>query len=66
MKITVHHFRVYDAKTDVWISPPRKSPVERINRVGGQIIPGTGEDVNASALDEQERYDPRPKGGENA
>ncbi len=59
MRVTVHHFQVYDAASDSWIVPSRKSPVERIERVRGVIIPGTAEDVERSLLDDQERYDPR-------
>lgn len=59
MKVTVYHFRVYDPIKDEEFIPPRKSPEHRINRIGAQIIKETAEDVDASALDEQERYDPR-------
>jgi hypothetical protein len=57
MKITVHHFEVYDIKSDAWRSPLLKSTVERIQRVDGRIVPGTAELVDAASLDEQ-RYDP--------
>jgi len=59
MRVTVHHFRVYDAATDSWIVPARKSPAERIERIRGAIIPGTAEEVDRAALDEHERYDPQ-------
>ncbi|WP_295559935.1 hypothetical protein [uncultured Hyphomicrobium sp.] len=64
MRVTVHHFKVYDAVNDSWIVPPRKSPAERIESVRGVIIPGTAEEVERSVLDEQDRYDPRPRGYE--
>ena len=65
--ITVHHFKVWDAQTDEYISPPRKSPAERIKAVGGEIIPGTAESVEEAALDDHGRYDPRqPKASELA
>lgn len=61
MKITVHHFKVYDFVNDDWIVPPRKSPVDRIEQVHGVIIPNTAETVEEGDLDEQRRYDPRHK-----
>ena len=61
MKTTVHSFRVWNPTTDTYIMPERKSPAERIERIRGEIIPGTAELVDASDLDDQERYDPRPK-----
>lgn len=66
MRVIVHHFKVYDAASDSWIVPTRKSPVERIERIGGVIIPGTEEDVDRSVLDEQDRYDPRARTRERA
>ena len=59
MKVIVHHFQVYDAVSDSWITPLRKSPAERIERAHGIIIPGTGQEVDRSVLDDQDRYDPR-------
>lgn len=60
MRVTVHHFKVYDAVTDSWIVPPRKSPAERIEGIRGAIIiPGTAEEVDRAALDDQDRYDPQ-------
>jgi hypothetical protein len=38
---------------------PRKSTVERIKRVGGSVIEGTAEIVDANLLDNDGRYDPR-------
>lgn len=66
MRVTVHHFKVYDAINDSWIVPSRKSPAERIERIRGAIIPGTAEEVDRSALDEQERYDPQARMHERA
>ena len=61
MRVVVHHFRVYDAASDSWIVPSRKSPVERIERIRGTIIAGTAEEVDRSALDEHDRYDPQAR-----
>ena len=59
MKVTVHHFKVYDVRTDKEIMPPLKSSEERINGIlGAVIIPGTAELIEASKLDEYERNDP--------
>jgi hypothetical protein len=61
MKVTVHHFKVYDPANDSWIIPQRKSTMERIESPGirGLVIPGTAEDVDQMLLDDQGRYDPR-------
>jgi len=66
MRVTVHHFKVYDAASDSWIVPPLKSMTERIQDIRGIIIAGTAEEVDRAALDEQGRYDPRPRGYERA
>lgn len=57
----VHHFRVWNPSADAYVTPERKSPAERIERVRGEIIPGTAELVDRSQLDDFDRYDPRPK-----
>lgn len=56
--VTVHYFRTWNAVQDGWIEQPLKSPADRINKIGGQIIEGTGEDVPESALDSEGRYNP--------
>lgn len=53
---TVHHFRVYDVQLDGWRVQHRKSTEERIRRVGGEIIPGTAEDVPAEELDDDGKH----------
>ncbi len=60
-KIEVFHFRVYDPAKDEMVMPFRKSPKKRIEEVNGEIIPDTGEFVDVSDLDSQERYDPNKK-----
>jgi hypothetical protein len=56
--VKVFHFRVYNAATDEVLIPPRKSTVERIKQIGGEIIEATGEDVPESSLDDYGRFDP--------
>lgn len=59
MKTTVYYFKVWSPGTDDYVIPQRKSTAERIKNVcRGEIIEGTGEEVDVSALDEQGRYDP--------
>lgn len=60
MKVLVYHFRVYDGINDKIIVPVRKSTAPRIAKIRGEIIQGTGEVVDVTALDEDGRYDPRP------
>ena len=58
-KIKVHHFRVWDQTRGEHIVPKRKSPVARIERIGGEIIPNTAQEVDEADLDQEGRYDPR-------
>jgi hypothetical protein len=60
--VTVYHFRVYDPANDATIVQPRKSTAERIERIRGEIIPGTAEEVDPSTLDEDGRYNPPSRG----
>ncbi len=57
-RIEVFHFRAYDPINDQILIPFRKSPRQRIERIGGEIIPDTGELVLLFELDDQERYNP--------
>jgi hypothetical protein len=58
-KIVVHHFQVWDQMRGEFVVPPLKSPAARIiEQAKGQIIAGTAEEVDASALDQHGRYDP--------
>jgi hypothetical protein len=57
-KAKVYFFKVWDATTDTYDMPAMKSTSERIARVGGAIIPETEEEIDASLLDEDGRYDP--------
>ena len=59
MVTIVYHFQVWDPATDEVIVPRLKSPADRIKNIcRGEIIKGTGEQVELSALDEHGRYDP--------
>jgi hypothetical protein len=60
--VTVHQFKVWSIGSGDYIVQPRKSTAERIAEAGGEIIPGTAEEVEQSALDPLGRYDPgRPR-----
>jgi hypothetical protein len=50
-KVAVHNFIVWDHQRGRSVIPPMKGTAERIDRVGGKIVPGTTEQVEASALD---------------
>ena len=60
--VTVHHFEVWDINRGDWVRQPLKSTAERIMEATqgkGRIVPGTGEEVDASELDTHGRYDPQ-------
>jgi hypothetical protein len=57
--ITVHHFTVWDPVGERTITPPLKSPAERISRIGGTIVADTAENVNESDLDLHGRHNPK-------
>ena len=61
MKVRVYHFRWWDASADRRRFPHRKSTADRIHECHGEIIDGSEEEVDESALDEHGRYDPRDK-----
>lgn len=48
---TVHQFRVYDIQQDDWRVQGRKSTAARVERVGGERVPGTAEEVPEEELD---------------
>jgi hypothetical protein len=58
-KVTVHHCLVWDHERGCSVIPPMKSTIERIALIGGKILPGTAEEVEASDLDGRCRYVPR-------
>ena len=55
--VKVHHFKVWDINTGDWRIPPLKSTAARIAKVRGKIIPGSMENVPASSLDREGRWD---------
>lgn len=64
-KIIVHHFKVWDAGRGDYVVPPTnggktsKRTSEDIDRIGGVIIPNTGEAVGSDELDAHGRYFPK-------
>jgi hypothetical protein len=54
--VVVHKFRVWDGAKGEYVTQPLKSPADRIARIGGEIVPGTGVVVPRSALDVDGRY----------
>ena len=57
--VTVYSFEVWDPREDAYVAQRLKSPAARIERIGkARIIAGTAEEVDASTLDAQGRYDP--------
>jgi hypothetical protein len=60
----VYQFAVWDHAAGEMKTQLLKSTEERIKRIGGEIIDGTGEDVPENMLDSEGRYDPtRREGG---
>jgi len=57
--VMVYHFEVWDYARGENIVLPLKCDADLIERVGGMILPGTGEEVDVSALDAAGRYDPK-------
>ncbi len=58
--VRVHYFKVWDQQQGAYIIQPRKSTANRIQEIpSAEIIPGTAEDVDVSALDSRGRYDPK-------
>jgi len=64
--VMVYHFEVWDYARGENIVLPLKCDADLIERVGGTILPGTGEDVDASALDAGGRYDPQKTVGNDS
>lgn len=57
-RITVFSFLVWDHRAGRSVLSPTKGTLERIDLVGGRVIPGSGEAVAPSALDKEGRYRP--------
>jgi hypothetical protein len=59
--VIVYSFEVWDQRQGAYVAQRLKSPAERIERIGrSRITPGTAEEVEASMLDPQGRYNPSP------
>jgi hypothetical protein len=56
--VTVHHYLIWDRQNGRSVKPAMKTTIERIDLVGGKLVPGTGEEVDVSALDARGRYLP--------
>ena len=54
----VHKFEVWDDLRGVTIVQPSKRTAESIEQIGGRIIPGTAETIDATLLDGCGRYFP--------
>ena len=62
--VKVHSFRAYDVRNDEYAYPQRKSTKERIERIRGEIIPGTGIDVPEYEVDAEGKHvGPPPRTG---
>jgi len=62
-KVTVYSFRVWDHSQGGYAFPASKRTVANIGAIrGGEIIAGTGEDVEETSLDGDGRYLPPSKG----
>jgi hypothetical protein len=64
--IMVYHFEVWNHARGENIVLPLKCDADLIERVGGTILPGTGEEVDVGALDVAGRYDPQKAVRKNA
>jgi len=57
-KITVFSFFTWDHRLGRSVLSPTKGTAKRIDLVGGKVVPGSGEDVEAATLDKEGRYRP--------
>jgi len=57
--IEVHHFKVWDSYLNDWVIPLSKRTAEFIAGAKGEIIAGTKQTVDPSALDDKGRYYPK-------
>ena len=55
--ITIHSYRVWDNKRGEYVIPLRKSTVAHIDQIGGEVIPGTAEDVEVEEVSAEGRHD---------
>jgi hypothetical protein len=59
--VMVYRFKVYDLAAGEFVEQPRKASAEHVRSVGGIVIHGTAEVVEASALDSAGLYTPHPR-----
>ena len=64
--VMVYHFEVWNYARGENIVLQLKGDVDLIERVGGTILPGTGEEVDVGALDAAGRYAPQSTVGKDA
>ena len=65
-KVAVHNYLVWDHQRGRSVISPVKGTVERIESLGGKIVPGTAEQVDLSDLDGRSRYIPQTPAAEAA
>ena len=58
LMVEVYHFKVWDSYLNDWVIPLSKRTAEFIAGAKGEIISGTKQTVDPSALDEKGRYYP--------
>ena len=56
--IRVYQFKLWDQQRQEYFVAPYKSPADLISQIGGVILTNTGESVEPSKLDNEQRYDP--------
>jgi hypothetical protein len=57
--VTVHNFRYWDCMRSEYVVDRLKATVERIEMAGGELVPGTAEQVSLWSLDKHGRYKPQ-------
>jgi hypothetical protein len=57
--VTVYYFRVWSIATGGYVTSARKAIAETIREVKGEVITGTAEEVDETALDDQGFWGPR-------
>lgn len=60
--VIVYSFSLLSDVTADWVPAPHKASRDTIDRLGGKVLEGTGEDVEASSLDPDGVYRRVPTG----
>ena len=62
--VMVYHFRIYDGAKGESIIGPRKATKDWVEKIDGEILKDTAEEVGVSELDADGLYSPkkRPRG----